>query len=504
MLYKIVKRSLFLIPLLFVGNAYAQQNFTTSDVLGLFADVGTRGYRAETLTVDQAHLQCVSETNSGDELAQSFDADYYAVYKICMSTYVPFKLAGTGEIGSCSSESVSWGQCSATVPSVPEGAVFSARNTLNTDLFEGFASFSCIGGNLTFQTGGCSASVQPCDPNEVVNWEVTTPLWADESTATVFEDQFGQVRDTPKSRCVGLMAGALSGQVVNARPTIPEMIEPQNYDMIGSVAPKRCFNGEWLADSTLLNKKCEYIPKTCEARSYTNPQGCVFDFPSGEHDEIFISTSPLPQNSVGSTQAYCFDGEWEVKSTSCAVSCDATIPTKLWSSATTNERSCSHPSFNTGSRLAPGVSLSRLNEAPGMIGSASYQCINGSIVSNQSDWLCEPVKCEQTIGNYNWTGDDGSQCGHIGYNYNASLEFNGTLSRSSDNPMFDNVGQANYTCKFGELILTSDSCSNGGLSPACNAFNVTPDDWSLCQSIGINYGNTCCFIESGTRSCLKR
>ena len=107
---RILKHLLMVAILASSAQAVAQESdYTTSDVIGMFANRGSApGSQAGLKTMSEAHMSCMSAIPAGFEKTESYDGDYYNYYRECMAKYVPFKLAGEGEAGSCGTQSVTW------------------------------------------------------------------------------------------------------------------------------------------------------------------------------------------------------------------------------------------------------------------------------------------------------------------------------------------------------------------------------------------------------------
>lgn len=500
---------MFLMLLFSINYSHANQDYDINDVIGVFANLGTVGPYAGTHTVTEAHMKCMSEQGSGETSARTIESDHYNSYKDCMALYVPFKVAGEGEIGSCAPTEVSWGECGSLVPSLSEGEFFSAKNTLNPELYEGFAAFMCVSGEVKYQNGGCSKAVQPCEEGLIADWPVTSPLWADESSKTVYVDKFGQTRHTPKGRCFARMPESLSGNAIKVVPTSPETLEIENYFTGSSVASKRCFDEEWMDDSTLTANKCDYKPKSCKAMTYNHPDGCGFELPSADHDTIFVSNKPTPFNSIGTTQAYCWDGEWEVKSSSCEVSCVASIESYQWSGSDT--RACQHPADNASTRIKPGTSTLLENTVAGMNGSVSYMCEKGKNVIKSE--YCEPKNCEDSIPGRSW-GSNGASCSH-GAKPGYLMTHNQAPStfKSEGGLLAEYLGSVSYSCQYGELVAFDEICVDSG-NTQCISQSVIeqPDplsggnfdvEFEECEILGMTYESGLC-CTNNTRLREKR
>lgn len=485
-------------------SAYTPPIYTDADVSGVFAPKGTIGPLANTLSITEAHVECMKLAPlSTDSPDVGTNSDFRETYKQCMADYVPFRLAGIGQSGSCPTNQVSWGECAATLPASGDGSLFNAENTFDTDKFEGFANFQCSGGQWQYVSGGCSAAVQSCEDGLIVDWGVTTPLWADESAATVFVDKFGVPRHTPKDRCYSRMSDALSGELVVVKPTSNEMPEPSLYDLGSSQSAQRCFNGEWLGEPSEQAPSCKYVPKSCEATTYDHTKGCTFNLPSGAHDSVFESKSPLPQNSVGGVVAHCWDGEWEIKSSSCEQSCESSVSAHTWETGLDSvSEVCSHSSANYSARISPGSVFSIQNQTAGLNGSASYSCQNGTLVRDAQ--YCEPLSCDSLPSN-TWTGGSGEVCSHprVGGTYSHGQE----ITRVVGDAFSENSGSIKYRCSFGEfeVLLSECDASDVNVDPICYADGVDPGTApgydpifpDICPGIGTEYENGMCCSDNG-------
>lgn len=501
---KIKIKNKLIIPLMALLSlpALAQQDFSLNDVVGTFAGTSHIGPYANTKTVTEAHFTCMSEMPDAVLGSSNYTSSGYDDYRGCMADYVPFKEPGAGEEGACTAQSVTWGQCSADVPALPDGTLFSARNSLNTEQYEGFASFQCSEGQLVYQSGGCSRAVTECEAGEVVSWPVTSPAWAQESPETQFTDKFGVVRHTPKDICYGRMPEALSGFLMQAKATTPEMAEPQRYVMGSAEAPKRCFDGEWLDQPGSGALRCDYVPKSCQAMTYTTPKGCEFELPDGEHDEVFLDSNPEPALSIGAVQAHCWDGEWEIKASSCTLSCAQTASSRTWSGD--DSRACRHNNHSSSSRIPPGGQFIVSNITAGMDGQTNYLCVDGEV--NVHSDQCLPQECG-AISAAQWSGHDGASCDHDAKVPSPdSKRHDGrvTLSYRGNLPNGDEVtGRRSYVCKYGEWGVSQEECTSG-TRKVCNYDPTDPTTEQDCLSKGGTYDNvtdTCCISSGSEKNC---
>jgi hypothetical protein len=502
-------------------------DYTTSDVVGMFANQGASGTSAGTLTVTEAHALCVKQSASGFESigTSGADGEYYNSYRSCMSDFVPFKVTGSDAAGSCSSTTVTWSECQATIPAISGGTSFNARNTFNVDEYEGFANFQCSDGQLRYISGGCSSVAQSCEEGEIVEWETTSPLWADGDITTLFVDRFGVRRHSPKGNCFAKMPSSLSGRLIVTAPTANEMPEPERYNFLASSSPQRCFNAEWLRENSLQTSACDYVPRSCGPTTYTHPSGCSYSIPEGGHDEVFVSNNPQPENSVGGVQAHCWDGTWEIKSSSCALSCEPNINAYTWDSPVAGvDRQCLHSNQSYGQRLAPGSAFLINNESVGMDGNVSYSCNNGTIVRDSE--FCAPSSCGSIAAN-TWTSGGGSSCSHE--TLLGSLEHGESVTRTVGDLFADTRGAIGYLCEYGETTATSSSCQFSTVGEAgcfadptsdadtgfgslycpmtCNGVECnmtgpctieidTNIDLAICKGVGVMYENNLCCYES--------
>lgn len=491
----IKKTTVTMLMALAFSPAIAQQDFNFNDVVGMFSDTSHVGPNAGTATVGEAHFDCMSRMPDAAQESRGITSTAYEDYRSCMADYVPFKVPGDGDVGSCASQTVTWGQCSATLPSIPGGASFSVRNTLDPENYEGFASFQCSDGNITYQSGGCSRAVNECDAGEVVNWPVTYPSWAQENPSEVYEDKFGHSRHTPKDRCYSRMPGALSGFLTQARGTTPEIADPNRYVVGAAEAPKRCFDGEWLDEPGSGPTNCEYIPKNCEATTFETPRGCTFELPDGEHDEIFNDSNPNPQNSEGFVVAYCWDGEWEIRNQSCILSCEASVSSRSWSGD--DPRSCGHGQRSLPNRLPPGGTMIVNNNVSGMDGSTVYACDDGVLdVSSDS---CEPQSCDG-VSAYSWSGSGGAQCSHSARSKSDSHGATYTVNVGSLTS--EARGYAEHRCSYGEWSVISDYCAANQID-ICR-YEPGTSTRLECQNAGGSYNDateTCCFAGDNGINC---
>lgn len=488
-----------------------------SNVVGLFAEPGYVGSKAGEKTMTEANAYCLGKSSDGSQAQESLDSDFYDSYQSCMKDFVPFRNAGVGSTGSCETQTVQWGQCSATVTAGASGAIRAVSNVFDTDMYEGTGEFRCSAGNWQMTGGGCKRNPVACESGLTVSWAVTTPAWADESISTTYKDRYGQVRHTPKSRCQAIMIEAESGYLTEATISPSLMFEPEQYSK-DSVSNQRCFDGDWIGQPNAGTDSCSYIPKSCKAKDYSY-NGCGYQLPAGEHDSVFIAKNPSPLNSVGSVEAYCWDGEWEVKSQSCQLSCGDNVNSYSWLGE--DPRACSHDAYVISERITPGTALILDNEQAGMLGDAGYRCENGSWVKTSE--VCKPKGCDTVYAN-NWGTNNA--CGHE--QFTGIWEHGEEIAVDSD-AVFDAQGSTGYICQYGGLIRGEDGAmdSNPNASETCQVindericvsaeaqekgstgseFNPIDFDFDACERVGYyQSGQMCCAIDRANleRQCYQ-
>jgi hypothetical protein len=433
-----------------------------SSVTGQFAGQGYVGSKSGTLTLMDAQNNCL-ENRLGSTSGSTVVGDFEAQYKSCMKDFVPFKTGGHSASGSCGSETVTWGACSATIGAGDEGSMLYVGNQLETEELEGSAAFRCNSKKWEYLSGGCGRVAYACEVDHLVDWPVTTPDWADDRVGTKYTDKYGDTRHTPKANCEAKMPYALSGKLYNVKPTTPET-DSDLYEM-ESTAPYRCFNDSWL-NEPLGAGDCEYIPKNCAAKEY-NYDGCGYSIGAGDHDDIIVVGNPTPSLSEGSVEAYCWDGEWEVKSESCELSCAGTFGENTWLG--TDPRACAHGNTALSTRISPNTNYVIDNEIDGVIGAISYFCSHGDI--STSNEYCEPKDCTDISAN-EW--GDSNECSHEYKGYSTQLGLRtphgDSITIKSEGAIAmvgETVGEATYMCQYGEFESGAQSCgvlgSSGGV-----------------------------------------
>jgi hypothetical protein len=452
-------------------------DYTTSDVVGMFANLSHTGALANTKTVMQAHLECmgsggdVSTNSSG---SSTYESEYSDSYKDCMAKYVPFRVTGSDEAGACASEEVTWGQCRSTLPTGSEGALYSLRNDSDNSEYEGVAAFQCENTSWVYKNGGCSSAAQACEEGQLTSWDVTTPIWADQNENTVYVDRFGQVRHDPQSGCYARMGAANSGELVYPSPTSPETSPSSSYNFGDSSSPQRCFDNDWIEDPTGGTPSCEFVPDNCSATTYSHPNGCSFSIPALDHDEIYTNTNPSPSLSTGSVQAYCWNGEVEIKSSSCNKSCATNVVANVWDwdydSGEVTPRRCAHSAINSSERIAPSGGLSVANVTDGLTGTSYYTCKNG-VLSLDAE-TCAPDICT-SIPENSWSNAEFS-CSHDAFVMD--LPHGASTAKTSYNFATEVEGVAQYTCSYGNIVTDSLSCTGTVGQTLCYASEVDPSN----------------------------
>ena len=459
---KQIKTLGLMLSLMIAAPSFAQQeSISPNEVIGKFAPLGYIGPRAGEKTMSEAHVTCLSETPNG---ATSFgnnnrgtESDFYTAYKECMKVYVPFRGEGQGEAGSCSVSGVTWGQCSASVPALANGQTATLRHE-GSDKFEGNATFRCEEGTVKFQTGGCSTVADSCEAGQSVYWGVTFPLWADDDPSTIHLDKYGLPRHTPKASCGAEMGEARSGELVVAQATVPETSPADRYNVGAAQSPQRCFNNEFIREPGSGVETCEYIPRDCSATVYNHPNGCSFNIPALSHDQIFNSSNPLPENSVGALEAYCWDGDVEIKAATCQPSCEPTIAAYQWDAdylpnllGSSEPRQCGHSEIVQAARIAPSTDLRIDNETDGLIGEAVYTCESGVLGLTSEN--CKPQNCEGIPSN-SW--GESEVCSHE--NIDTTL-LHGEQYVIKQGTPFVGTSEIAYSCDHGTISVDYAICN---------------------------------------------
>lgn len=493
-----------LTALIISGASNAQTDLSPSDVIGKFAAVGYEGVKKYEKTMSEAHSFCMSDmSNSRKQYDGNIESDFYNAYRDCMKDYVPFRVEGQDGPGACDVSEVSWGQCSGSVGALADGQVTGISHTGDED-YQGHATFRCEEGQVKFQNGGCTAKLDACEAGQTVFWGVTAPLWADDTSSTVYLDRYGQPRHTPKASCGGELPSAQSGELITAKATVPETSPADRYNIASASSAQRCFNNEFIHEQQ-SNDVCEYIPRDCSATVYTHPNGCSYNIPAGTHDQIFTSNSPAPENSVGRLEAYCWDGEWEIKAATCTPSCEPTIPPYSWAAdygnaTPSSPRQCTHSQVVQASRIPPSTDLRIDNETNGLNGEAIYTCRSGNLELTGED--CEPLSCEGIPANSWGSGDS---CAHD--DIDTTLLHGERLNIQQGTP-FDGTGEIGYICEYGKLRTEYAICNP---SPQCDSSldescfcDATPPPSpqpELCETgVTVTRGNTTYCCDTGSQS----
>lgn len=474
----------------------------TAQDLGSFASEGYVGIKANTLTFVQAQGACLNELGVGSApIARSIPI-FDNSFKRCMRDYVPFTSADAASGNSCASQTVTWGQCSGLVNVLETGNTAFVKNTNDISNLTGFANFMCGNGQLIYMSGGCARTTDACEAGLVSQWPVTFPAWADGDVNTEYRDKYGVLRNKPQANCAATMQEAKSGDFIVQNVT-PDVVDFSRYAS-SSRAPLRCFNGEYNLEPP-ESAVCEVVPRGCNAR-VVNYNGCSFNIPATGHDEVFSSKNPNPILSVGHVEAYCFDGDLEIKSQSCALSCDGNPKSTVWSPETDVGRSCSHPDINGRQRIPPGATQLVENVEFGMKGSITRQCVSGVMV--ETGQSCAPEPCS-SIPARTWNDPvTGLECSHLAQEIPFGHD-GGTVTVPA-NDFFGVNGEAEYSCRFGEARIESTSCFKIG-EVGCNAPGIgvpptpTPMPGGGLDFCEVNFnrsgmvrvGNTCCTGSAG-------
>lgn len=488
------------------------------DTIGYFAAEGVIGSKAGEKSISEANAYCILQSSDGGQERESDDDDFYETFKDCMKDFVPFSQSGDGSEGSCLTETVSWGECSASVSAGASGVTRVVSNSSLDGEYEGTGEFRCSNTVWQFTGGGCRRDPVDCDAGALETWAVTSPTWADESSSTVYYDRYGVERSTPKSRCVARMPSADSGQLVIATISLSEMANPSQYDS-SSTTPKRCFDGDWIDQPDEGSSDCPYTPKSCSAQTYSH-DGCGFTIPALEHDTVYVDSTPTPLNSTGAVEAYCWDGEVEIKNQSCELSCDATVVSNTWRGALADSepKSCAHADFTQSSNIGSGGIVIIDNEVEGMTGTAGYRCDNGTWTETSNS--CEQQGC--TILNAStWGGENGTSCSHSAKT--GTWEHGETYSIDSETDFLTATGTSYYKCLYGGLTNDSDgsldldpdktrTCADSGEVSICISEEAATEsdtysyDADLCPLTGYEYDNgMCCYVleTTGTTRCIN-
>jgi hypothetical protein len=322
----------------------------------------------------------------------------------------------------------------------------------------------------------------------------------------VYRDKYGQIRNTPQQNCAATLAAGASGDYIVQRVT-SDRVDFNRYTS-NSSAPMRCFDGQWSLEPPDA-VVCEVLPKDCPAQTVTY-NGCSFDVPSTGHDEIFTNRNPAPFASSGHVETYCFDGQLEIKSQSCALSCDGNPVASVWAAENVQiNQNCSHNAVTGQPRVPPGSILTIANTEAGMNGSLARQCVNGSLVV-EPNAVCRPAGCSSVPSNTWTTGD--SMCTHSAREMPSV--HGGDISISSAD-VFNTSGYIQYSCQFGEYTAVDSECLSSE-SPMCIDTRidlpepitmpggpVNDPDFMYCAEVYgregmIRMGDICCGSEANT------
>lgn len=430
------------LPLIFItflvfGSANATTDFCS--VTG-----GHQGFESNggTLNFTESHAYCESVVRIGD-----VTGDYS--YERCMCSFTPFtEKEGESE---CEEFTVSWGgMCGADVPKGQSGDTIDLTNE-RSGRIEGSAQYSCVNGVWRYQDGNCLEVPDRCEEGSEVSWPVTSPEWA--STAGSNEYRY-----EPKPNCVAVIEDGINtpsggfyqgGEgIIQMTGVDPELSDWQDkYNASGSYAQAYCLNGEW---NITDQYECEYIPQTCQETTYTTTKGCEFTLEETEHNELFVSSDPKnPFNSKGEVRAFCWDGNWEIRTEHCELSCENSFPAYSWDSTPQTSRACGHTSkspadFGGTTRTEPNGVITLENEETGLMGAVRLKCSDGEWDSESE--YCKPLDCTSGIAPNTWS-KDGNNCGHG--TFSGTIPHGGTVQLPSI--ASESIGSKYYACEFGQI-----------------------------------------------------
>jgi hypothetical protein len=438
------------------------------------ADIGT----PNTSTYVEALNLCESlnwiDTDKNIRQPESFTSGLakYQFWVACMKSFTPFLESQNIDSVSCSAIPVSnWGgNCTGNVPNGSDFDITRVSHNSDNSEYQGYANYECKNGKWLFLDGFCMNDPDVCENAIDVSWPVTSPDWAVLGNSS-------EGRYDPKPDCGSrvegtFLSGTLIGGLTSGIPNVPLESPPMNpvdrtsYDPILSTENTyfRCFNGEWALDNP-ETAICVYQPKSCSQQSYTTADGCQFNIPDISHGADTTVTSPFPVNSTGSVAARCFDGDIEILSESCQLSCLNESRNSLdWDSEFSNDpEDCTHPSLPiNGSRTSPGSVLSIENTNTLMTGQYSWKCEDGFFQFEGS--ACQPRNCDADIPANSYVGADtlNSPVQNNTCNHNAwtdGFEHNSTISLAANDP--SHVGSKYYSCSYGTISSSSsypDTC----------------------------------------------
>ena len=538
-----------------------RKRFIEENISGKFT--GTAGINNGTLTFSQAHIACTQRESLTDN--NSFGGDMEAAaYNACMATYAPFLDSSEG-VGSCASDTIEWGDfgtganCYADVADLEDGQSFLFENENTADAYQGFAKIACNSGTLEIIDSKCDLVPDPClagdtigDPDRLPArykendnwrnshlWPVTEPMWArpDSGSYVLPQDPRGidrsqQFKDKVlngdrEDYCYATISPMNPG---SAGATFPmqsgDLVVNPNldnsdayFDNDRSNGVWRCFDGEFYNEGS----NCQYEVQSCDATvvnvSNGAGQSCQFNLPFQQHNSIFTSRNPTPENSIGSVKAFCWDGNWEIWEESCNLSCNNSFSDNSWLSEDGDPEQCRHSSKNFPSRTAPTSVVTINNENNKMEGNVSYTCNNGTW--NVTNEVCKPKECN-TLSANTWVVG-GAACNHKTLEY--VTPHNETIKTSANNPSNENIGVITYQCRYGNFVDITNYSGDPEFAPTITGFS--PNDKNCVEtsipqcyyddtqtqpsgdpSIFIDEGNGC-YIEctqnptTGDQNCTK-
>lgn len=484
-------------------------NSSTENVINNIESVkihsGVDGVNARTLTVIQAEKECSKTINYESNLSgdSSSANSKRSIYDTCMASYAPFLIgASSGGVDCLSPTLLKWGgevagspSCEGFGKSSINNELISVSNNKSSSKFQGYAQFQCIEGNLKFIKGSCTKLPAPCEAGQIIKWPITTPDWASS------EGNPSNPKYDPQPDCAVVMPKALSGQVISAKPTVADPSNPKSatkvpfsdwYQVSQSSAVARCWDGEWLVESS----NCAYQPGNCAATKYTTADGCEFNLPSFGHNTNILVNKPIPINSVGSVEAFCWNGDIEIIAESCKLSCKDNFTSKSWASDSTDNGMCSHGNISLATRTAPDSSYTISNSNSTHSGSKTYKCDDG--FWKDEGQSCQPINCVGKPAG-SWTVA-GKTCNHN--------EIKDVVPHGQSIVTFSNnlpllVGQKEYICNYGTWINgSSESCVDviatckGDATPPVGSTTVNVPSWgSGCLA-------QCTITSGGVMSCF--
>jgi hypothetical protein len=476
--------------------------FSAENIIGAFS--GVAGVYAGTKTLSEAHAICLSEQSASIDVANASTSDQYNQYKQCMAKYTPFKDVGSDLPSACSAQSVTWGNCSALTGSSSNGDVLSLISDKSNG-YEGQANFVCSNGELSYVSGTCQQVTVGCDSG-LVQWDVTFPKWA--SPNGYDYDKYGSKRHADKEKCKALVPADDSGKHRTSSLDLSLMSDKSYSD---GTYYSVCFNNERIKDKENVSS-CNYTPKACKAKVYTNANGCGFNLPQAPHDTIFNGSVSSPYMAKGNIQAYCWDGEWEVKSATCLKGCSLDAPETTWDSSPLASKQCKHSAKNNSTMIQDGAIYTLTNETQGLEGSTVRSCNNGVLkIENQT---CTPKPCYTTVIDKTIVSG-GNVCQFKGQTSGGVFGDESTLKYTYRDHILnaDVISTVNVKCELGEWVITGESCGKSESickNSANNGGNGGNGGNGQSECVSGNYGNynleiggRCCrYDTNGNLSCM--